>query len=71
MTDHGFRMDVTGLYGTGRTVPGRSTDGGAAARGLLSSLDSARGGHPAVANALSAYVTEHHGFRGRINRRLP
>jgi len=59
VTDDGFRMDVTGLYGTGRAVSGRSTDGGAAARRLLSTLDSAKGGHPAVANALSAYVTEH------------
>lgn len=61
MADSGFDMEVTGLYGTGRTVSGRSTHGGAAARRLLSGLDSAGGGigHPAVKGALASYVADH------------
>jgi len=61
MTSSGFDMEVTGLYGTGRSVSGRSTHGGAAARRLLSGLDAAAGGigHAIVKGALASYVADH------------
>jgi hypothetical protein len=53
-------VEVDALYGTGRTISGRSAGAESAAKGLKEGLDSAGGGvgHFAVKSAMTAFVAD-------------